>query len=150
MRIINTHTHLIDTSVVLAEDQLHYLNYIKGIPTFSDLDNVIDMLSLDNLLAQMDEANVEKSVLFAVDGPLLTASNQFVADVCNKMPDRFYGFEDTQVDSIFYCTGTSFNLYTHDSNLTELWDYPPSQTGGSGKGETISNYQGRRRSNCSR
>jgi uncharacterized protein len=92
MRIINTHTHLIDTSVVFVDDQIHKLDYLKGIPTFSDLDDVIAMLSLENLLAQMTEANVEKSILFAMDGPLLTASNQFVSEVCSKMPEKFYGF----------------------------------------------------------
>jgi len=92
MRIINAHTHLIDASAVFAKDQLHNLDYLKGIPAFSNLDNVVAMLSLDNLLSQMDDAAIEKSVLFAMDGPLLTASNQFVADVCSKMPDRFLGF----------------------------------------------------------
>lgn len=125
MRIINTHTHLIDTSVVLAEDQIHYLNYIKGIPTFSDLDNVINMLSLDNLLAQMDEANVEKSVLFAVDGPLLTAGNQFVADVCSKMPERFYGFASVDPNKAGATEKLSYAI--EKLNLKGLKLHPPLQ-----------------------
>ncbi len=92
MQIINTHTHLIDTSVVFAENNKHQLKYLKGIPAFTDLDKVISMLSLENLLVQMDEASITKSVLFALEGPLLSASNQFVADVCQRLPDRFYGF----------------------------------------------------------
>jgi uncharacterized protein len=92
MRIINAHTHLVDTSKVFSEENRHYLDYIKGIPTFSDLDDVTNMLSLQNLLKQMDEAKIEKSVLFAVDGPLLTAGNEFVAGLISNYPDRFIGF----------------------------------------------------------
>lgn len=92
MRIINSHTHLIDVSEVLSKDNQHYLEYLKDIPTFSDVDEVSKMLSVENLLAQMDEAGIEKSVLFAVDAPLLTASNEFVTNICRNYPERFIGF----------------------------------------------------------
>lgn len=92
MRIINTHTHLIDTKKVFAEENKHYLEYIKQIPTFSDVDAVSNMLSVDNLIGQMDEAGIETSVLFAVDAPLLTAGNNFVTDICSSHPGRFIGF----------------------------------------------------------
>jgi predicted TIM-barrel fold metal-dependent hydrolase len=92
MRIINAHTHLIDTSEVFSSENRGYLNYLKGIPTFSGVDEVTKMVSLENLLNQMDEAEIEKSVLFAVDAPLLTASNEFVAGIIANNPDRFIGF----------------------------------------------------------
>jgi uncharacterized protein len=92
MKIINTHTHLVDTSVVFSSENLHYLDYIKGIPTFANLDEVAKMLSLENLLAQMDEAGIERSVLFALDAPLLSASNEFVLDICKRYPSRFIGY----------------------------------------------------------
>ena len=92
MRIINSHTHLIDTKEVLVKENVHYLEYLKGIPTFSDADKVSQMLSAENILAQIDEAGIEKSVLFAVDAPLLTASNEFVSDICKNHPERFIGF----------------------------------------------------------
>lgn len=92
MRIINSHTHLIDTEEVFAEENQHYLEYLKDIPTFTDIDKVSQMLSVENLLSQMDEAGIEKSVLFAVDAPLLTASNDFVVNICNNFPGRFIGF----------------------------------------------------------
>jgi len=92
MRIINAHTHLIDTAEALTDDNRHYLDYIKGIPTFSDVEEVTKMLSLNNLMQQMDEASIEKSVLFAVDAPILTASNEFVSDIIANYPDRFIGF----------------------------------------------------------
>ncbi|MBN1599468.1 MAG: amidohydrolase [Bacteroidales bacterium] len=92
MKIINAHTHVIEISKVLAEDNLHYLEYLKGIPAFTDLEDVTRMLSLENLLFQMDEAGIQKSVLFAVDGPLLTSENEFVANICQQHPERFIGF----------------------------------------------------------
>jgi predicted TIM-barrel fold metal-dependent hydrolase len=92
MRIINTHTHIIDSKEIFAKENLHYLEYLKEIPTFSDVDKVTQMLSVENLLAQMDEAGIEKSVLFAVDAPLLTASNEFVANICKNHPERFIAF----------------------------------------------------------
>lgn len=92
MKIINAHAHLIETSKVFADENLHYLNYLKGIATFTDLDEVAKMLSKDNLLAQMDEADIERSVLFAVDAPIITASNEFVAEMIAASPDRFIGF----------------------------------------------------------
>jgi hypothetical protein len=92
MRIINCHTHLIDINEVLAEDKRHYLEYIRNIPTFSDVEKVSEMVSVNSLILQMDEAEIEKSVLFAVDAPLLTASNEFVHNICQKYPERFVGF----------------------------------------------------------
>jgi predicted TIM-barrel fold metal-dependent hydrolase len=92
MRVINAHTHLIDTSEVFSEDNRNYLEYLKGIPTFANLDEVKKMLSSENLLKQMDEAGIEKSVIFAVDAPLLTASNEFVTAMVANYPERFFGF----------------------------------------------------------
>jgi uncharacterized protein len=92
MKIINSHCHLIDTSVVLSADNLHLLEYIKSIPSFVKLEEVTEMVSLVNLLAQMDDAGIKKSVLFALDAPLLYASNEFVANICKKYPSRFIGF----------------------------------------------------------
>jgi len=125
MRIINTHTHLIDTSVVFAEDQLHQLDYLKGIATFSDLDEVVAMVSLESLLSQMDEAHVEKSVLFAFDGPLLTASNQFVADTCNKFPNRFLGFASVDPNKKDACKKLSDAV--ENLHLKGLKLHPPLQ-----------------------
>ena len=92
MRIINSHTHLIDISKVFSAENQHYLEYLKDIPTFSDVDKVSKMLSVENLLSQMDEAGIEKSILFAVDAPLLTAGNDFVEKICQQHAERFIGF----------------------------------------------------------
>jgi len=92
MHIINSHAHLIDTSKVFAAESIHNLEYLKGIPAFSDMNEVKKMLSAENFLQQMDEAGIEKSVLFAVDGPILTAGNSFVASLCAQYPQRFIGF----------------------------------------------------------
>jgi hypothetical protein len=92
MKIISTHNHVIDTSQVLAKENVHYLEYLKGISTFVDVDAVTRMLSKENLLAQMEEAGIEQAVLFAVDAPILTASNTFVADICKEHKNKFMGF----------------------------------------------------------
>jgi uncharacterized protein len=92
MKIINTHVHLIDTSVVFSKENLHYLDYLKGIPTFANLEEVAKTVSVENLVQQMDEAGIEKSVLFALEAPILYASNEFVADICKKHPSRFIGY----------------------------------------------------------
>lgn len=92
MEIINAHSHIIDTSKVFAEENLSYLDYLKGIPTFADMDEVARMISKENLLAQMDNAGIGRSVVFAVDAPILTSGNEFVAELCSKHPDHFYGY----------------------------------------------------------
>lgn len=92
MKIISSHNHLIDTSIVLAQENLHHLDYLKGISSFVDIDEVTKMLSKENLLAQMDEAGIEQAVLFAMDAPILTSGNEFVADICKEHKGKFMGF----------------------------------------------------------
>ena len=97
MKIINTHAHLIEIEKVLQGDGQQTLSLLKDIPTFSDIEQVTAMLSVDNLLHQMDEAGVEQSVLFAMIGPILYASNDFVAGICQQYPGRFIGFASVDV-----------------------------------------------------
>jgi predicted TIM-barrel fold metal-dependent hydrolase len=40
----------------------------------------------------MDEAGIDKTVLFACICPILYSSNEFVAENCQKYPDKFIGF----------------------------------------------------------
>ncbi len=92
MRIINTHAHLIEIGKVLQGSGQQYLAMLKDIPTFSDVEQVTAMLSVENLLRQMDEAGVDQTVLFAMIGPILYSSNEFVAGICRQYPGRFMGF----------------------------------------------------------
>jgi predicted TIM-barrel fold metal-dependent hydrolase len=97
MKIINTHAHLIEIEKVLADDGLKYLKFLKDIPTFGAVEQVAAMLSVDNLLRQMDDAGVEHTVLFAMYGPILYSSNEFVAAICRQYPGRFIGFASVDI-----------------------------------------------------
>jgi len=92
MTIINAHAHLIDLPRVLADSGAGFFDYIKQIPAFADLDQVLDLLTEDELLRQMDEAGIERTILFALYCPILHASNEFVRDACRRHPDRFWGY----------------------------------------------------------
>jgi uncharacterized protein len=92
MSIINAHVHLIDVQSAMAGSSAAVLEYLKKIPGLGDVSRVLTVLSEDELLRQMDEAGIERSVLFALYGPILTASNEFVRDACLRHPDRFWGY----------------------------------------------------------
>jgi predicted TIM-barrel fold metal-dependent hydrolase len=92
MVTINAHVHLIDVETVMGANGDAFVDYIKGIAAFGDLDRVIPMLTQEEVLRQMDAAGIERSILFALYCPLLYASNEFVRDACSRHPDRFWGF----------------------------------------------------------
>lgn len=92
MSIINAHCHLIQAEKVLNGRDTSSIDYLKNIPAFEDADLVLEMLSLKNLMAQMDEAGIQTSVLYAMYAPLLYSANEFVAQTCLDHPDRFIGF----------------------------------------------------------
>ncbi len=99
MKIINAHTHVIEFEKAFRSENNNsgYINFLKDIPTFKDIKEVINMISETSLLQQMDEAGIEKSILFSVQAPLLFASNEFVAELCKKHPDRFIGYASVNV-----------------------------------------------------
>ncbi|MFO7659087.1 MAG: amidohydrolase family protein [Bacteroidales bacterium] len=97
MKIINAHTHVIEADKAFSQHGNDYLKYIKGISAFEQADKVLEMLSADNLLRQMDEAGIQQSVVFAMYAPLLYASNEFVAGLCHKYPGRLLGFASVDV-----------------------------------------------------
>lgn len=92
MAIVNAHVHLIDIQSVLSEGDSGTLEYLKKLPAFVDIDQVLPTLSENEILRQMDEAGIERSILFALYCPILTASNEFVRDACERHPDRFWGY----------------------------------------------------------
>ncbi len=50
------------------------------------------MLKIETLIAQMDEAEIEQSVLYAVDAPIVYASNEYVKSLIDRYPKRLMGF----------------------------------------------------------
>lgn len=91
MKIINSHVHLIELDKVL-EQQEKYLGYLESIPSFRKIEETIVLISPEVILSQMEEAGISKSVLFACDAPILYASNEFVAKICQQFKDKFIGF----------------------------------------------------------
>jgi predicted TIM-barrel fold metal-dependent hydrolase len=99
MKIINTHAHLIEVEKALQGNGQQYLSLLKDIPTFTDVDQVAAMLSVENLLHQMNDAGIEQTVLFAMYSPILFSSNEFVARICRQYPGRFMGFASVDVSN---------------------------------------------------
>lgn len=90
MKIINAHNHLINAKEVLGDSELE--SYVSQVEVFKDLEAIKKYLLPETLIKQHDEANIYKTVLYALDGPILSASNEFVSKMCKLYPDKFIGF----------------------------------------------------------
>lgn len=88
--IINAHTHLIDLRGM--RDKYGDVLLPSGIAVLEDLDAALRLLDPLALVGQMDEAGISQSVLFAVQAPLVYASNEYVSHLCERFPNRFIGF----------------------------------------------------------
>jgi hypothetical protein len=91
MMIINAHVHLIELEKMMQEKE-KYLCFLESIASFKRIQETIPLLSIDIVLEQMREAGIARSVLFAVDGPILYSSNEFIAEICRRYPEKFIGF----------------------------------------------------------
>ncbi len=90
MSIINAHVHMIELAAMAK--RCPDLALPAGIAVLKDLDATLPMLLPQTLIAQMDEAGIEKSILYAVEAPLVYASNEYVHALCSQFPDRLMGF----------------------------------------------------------
>ena len=90
MRIINAHVHMIELDELVR--RYPDLEVPPGIAVLSDLEATLPMLLPQTLIAQMDEAGVEQSIIYAVEAPLVYASNEYVHSLCTQFPDRLMGF----------------------------------------------------------
>jgi hypothetical protein len=90
MTITNAHVHLIEIEAMVRKFGAAALP--GNVAVFEDIEASLPLLSPDVLLAQMDEAGVDRSILFAVDAPIVYASNEYVHELCSRHPDRFIGF----------------------------------------------------------
>lgn len=88
--IINAHVHMIEIRKLLDVG----VNAVPpgGIGVYEHLADSIAMLSPKTLIGQMDEAGIDTSVLFAVDAPIVFASNEYVKSLIDRFPDRLIGF----------------------------------------------------------
>jgi len=92
MKIINAHVHMIDLEnafkpYTLADFEAEG-NFFSG----GNIDDTLSLMGSAKLIKQMDEAGIEQSVLFACDAPILYASNEYVAGLCEAYPKRLVGF----------------------------------------------------------
>ncbi len=90
MEIVNAHVHMIELENMARK--LGDLSLPAGISVLRNLEATLPMLLPQTLLAQMDEAGISKSILYAVEAPIVYASNEYVHALCCKFPDRLIGF----------------------------------------------------------
>jgi len=87
---INAHVHMIDLQGMASK----YGNVALtgGIAVLQEIQNALPLLRPDVLLSQMDEAGIAQSILYAVEAPIVYASNEYVHELCERYPDRLLGF----------------------------------------------------------
>jgi hypothetical protein len=69
------------------------LSVPEGVSSLEGIEEkIIPLTKIDELIRQMDEAGIEKSVVYALEAPLVYASNEYVKDLCQRFPDRLIGF----------------------------------------------------------
>lgn len=90
MLITNAHVHLIELQkmIELQGD----VRLPASISVLKDLESTLPLLAPEVALWQMDEAGIARSVLYAVEAPIVYSSNEYVSLLCKKYPDRFIGF----------------------------------------------------------
>ncbi len=90
MEIVNAHVHMIELEEMVKKNAGHKVP--GGISVLQDIEATIPLLSPDVLIGQMDEAGISRSVLYAVDAPIVFSSNEYVQSLCSQFPDRLMGF----------------------------------------------------------
>ena len=68
------------------------LHLPAGIAVLSGVQRDIPPMTPEELLAQMDEAGIDQTILYAVEAPIVYSSNEYVASLCRRWPDRLIGF----------------------------------------------------------
>jgi len=90
MQIINAHVHMIEIQAMLRQQP--DLELSTDIAVFRDLEKTLSLTDPGILLSQMKEAGISQSVLYACEAPIVYASNEYVAGLCNQNPAAFIGF----------------------------------------------------------
>ena len=89
MEIINAHVHMIELDKMV--EKMGDLKLASGISVLDDIEPTIPLLEIDTMLSQMTDAGISKSIIYAVDAPIVYASNEYVHLLCEKYPDRLIG-----------------------------------------------------------
>lgn len=90
MRIVNAHAHLIEVERML--EKYADVALAGGVAVLKEVEASFPLLAPEKLIEQMDEAGIQTTILYAVDAPIVYASNEYVHALCARYPDRFIGF----------------------------------------------------------
>jgi predicted TIM-barrel fold metal-dependent hydrolase len=89
MDIVNSHVHMVELDKMI--EKMGNVEIPGNISVLNELESTLPLLDSDILLKQMDEAEISMSFLYAVDAPIVYASNEYVGKLCKKYPDRLTG-----------------------------------------------------------
>lgn len=89
MEIINAHVHMIELDKMI--EKMGNLQLSEGISVLKDVEATLPLLQMDTLIKQMDEAGIDCSLIYAVEAPIVYASNEYVHQLCRQHPDRLLG-----------------------------------------------------------
>lgn len=123
MKIVNAHVHMIELEKMIEKQKDIALP--GGIPVLKDIEATLPLLSPETLMAQMDEAGISQSIIFAVEAPIVYASNEYVKALCDKYPDRLIGF--ASVDPMAEDAVDILDKAVREYGLKGLKFHPPLQ-----------------------
>ena len=123
MRIINAHVHMIEADAMFRDGDT--ITLPGGVSVLREIKQTLPLLSPDVLLEQMDDADIETAVLYAVDAPIVYASNQYVQELCNKYPERLMGF--ASVNPLAADAADTLENAVEKMNMRGLKLHPPLQ-----------------------
>jgi len=101
------------------------LQLSDGISVLKDIESTLPLLEIETMISQMDDAGIAKSIIYAVEAPIVYASNEYVNKLCAKFSDRLIGF--ASVDPL---AGNAIEILDHAVNklgLKGLKLHPPLQ-----------------------
>ncbi len=123
MEIINAHVHMIELDAMVR--RMEGTRLPGGISVLKDIESTLPLLMPEALIAQMDEAGIARSILYAVEAPIVYASNEYVAGLCAAYPDRLIGF--ASVDPTSPGAPAALERAVVDLGLWGLKLHPPLQ-----------------------
>jgi len=121
--IVNAHVHLIELAAMVR--RYPNLSLAQGIAVYTDIEAALPMVLPETAIAQMDEAGISQSILYAVEAPLVYASNQYVHNLCERFPRRFIGF--ASVDPRDPEAPAALEAAVQDMGMQGLKLHPPLQ-----------------------
>lgn len=123
MTIVNAHAHMIDLPGMVQK--YGDIPLPAGISVLQDIEAVLPLLAPETLMAQMDEAGIDKTILYAVEAPIVYASNEYVHALCSACPDRLIGL--ASVDPKQDNATSVLEAAVRDLGLKGLKLHPPLQ-----------------------